>query len=215
MMAAFQATRIRILAVAVLAAGVVAPAAAQPPDAPRSFTVEEIDNGWIVGPDFRITEVDDEVSTVAGVYGGYLIDRRLLVGAGAYWLEGDRTDLRYFGPLIEWSTKTGGRFDLALRALVGVGSATRDADFGDIFDTEIVGVPARFGRRFGRGFGRGFGRYYDEVVVAEPHISLLTRVTDWLGVNAGVGYRATSGDFAPGNSLDGASFSIGVRFGPS
>lgn len=51
--------------------------------------------------------------------------------------------------------------------------------------------------------------------MAEPHVSLLTRVTDWLGVNVGVGYRATNADFGVGDSLNGASVSVGARFGPS
>ena len=146
------------------------PAVAQPPDdAGRAFTIEEIDDGWVVAPDFRLTDVDDELAAAVGVYGGYQLDRRLLIGAGAYWLEGDRTDLSYFGPLIEWSTKTGGRFDVSMGALVGVGSATRYVLFGDVFDTafdnrrdlDASSLPPRGGRRFGRGpgprFGRGFG----------------------------------------------------------
>ena len=62
---------------------------------------------------------------VAGAYGGYPLDRRLLIGAGAYWLDSELTELSYFGPLVEWSTKTaGGRCDLSVRALVGLGLST-------------------------------------------------------------------------------------------
>ncbi len=187
-----------------------------------------------MAPDFRFTEVDGDATAMAGAYGGYLLDRRLLIGAGAYWLESDLTELSYFGPLVAWSTKTGGRFDLSVRALVGLGSATRYGNVGafvdhdelgethDRFDADLsaLSFPGRFGRGPGRGFGRGgrfggFGGYYDEFAVAEPHVSLLTRVTDWFGVNVGVGYRATGDDFNLGDSLSGASFSLGFRFGPS
>jgi hypothetical protein len=223
-------SRIRPLVLAAAATVFAAPAVAQPPDdAGRAFSVEEIDDGWVVTPDFRLTEVDDELAAAVGVYGGYQLDRRLLIGAGAYWLEGDRTDLSYFGPLIEWSTKTGGPFDVSVGALVGVGSATRYVSFGDPFDTrfgnrgdlDALSFLPRGGRPFGRGaghrFGRGFGGYYDEFAVAEPRVSFLTRATDWLGIDVGVGYRATNSDFGDGdgNSLNGASFSVGVRFGPS
>jgi hypothetical protein len=198
-----------VVVVAGVIAAVALPAAAQPPDeAGRSVTVEEIENGWTVTPDFRLTEIDNELTVAAGVYGGYLLDRRLLLGAGAYWLEGDRTDLSYFGPLIEWSTKTGGRFDVSVRALVGLGSATRyesfEEGFGpgfEDFDAAALSFPPRFrrgGRGFGHRFGPGFGSYYDEFALAEPHVSLLTRVTDWLGVSVGVGYRATNTDFDTG-----------------
>ncbi len=214
----------RVAVVAAVTAGVAVPVAAQPDDTGGSFTVEEIDNGWLVAPDFRLTEIDSELTAAAGVYGGYLLDRRLLIGAGAYWLDGHRTDLSYFGPLVEWSTKTGGRFDVALRTLAGFGSATRYASFGGIpgpafEDRSQFSLPPWFGRG-GRGSGHRFPHfgsyyYYDEFAIVEPHVSLLTRVTDWLGVTVGVGYRATNTDLPRGDSLNGASFSLGVRLGPS
>lgn len=226
--------RIRPFVLATAATVLGVPAIAQPPDdTGRAFAVEEIDDGWVVTPDFRITEVDDDLTAGFGVYGGYQLDRRLLIGAGAYWLAGDHTDLSYFGPVIEWSTKTGGRFDVSIGALVGIGSATKYVPFGDRFDTtfgdfgdfrdlrgiEASSFPPRGGRRFGRGrdhrFGRGFGGLYDEFTMAEPHVSFLARATDWLGLTLGVGYRATNSDFGDGTTLNGASFRFGVRFGPS
>ena len=94
--------------VVVAAAG---PAAAQAQaQSPRGLTFEEIDNGWTISPDVRVTEVDGELWSMAGVYGGWLMDNRLLIGAGAYWLvdgPGD-TDFSYVGPVVEWSTKSGG-----------------------------------------------------------------------------------------------------------
>lgn len=221
-----------VLATAVTLLG--APVKAQPADnAGQAFMVEEIDDGWVVTPDFLITEIDDDLTAGFGVSGGYQLDGRLLIGAGAYWLKGDHTDLNYFGPLIEWSTKTGGRFDLSIGALVGIGSATRYPSFDTRFDgieniddtrhsDTLSFLPRggrRFGRgggpRFGRGFGRGFGGYYDEFAVAEPHVSFLARATDWLGLSLGVGYRATNSDFGDGTSLNGATFRFGVRLGPS
>lgn len=159
-------TRIRPIVLAAVATVLAAPAVAQPPDdAGRAFSVEEIDDGWVVAPDFRLTEVDDKLAAAVGVYGGYQLDRRLLTGAGAYWLKGDRTDLSYFGPLIEWSTKTGGRFDVSIGALVGVGSATRYVLFGDVFDNrrdlDASALPPHGGRRFGRGAGPRFGRGFE------------------------------------------------------
>ena len=73
----------------------------------------------------------------------------------------------------------------------------------------------RFSRfSHGRGFA-GIGRYRDELFVAEPHISLFTHVTDWLGVNVGAGYRFTGRELDIDTSLDGASVSLGFRIGPS
>jgi len=76
MTAMFRAARNRTLGLAVLTTVVAVPAAAQTPgDSARGLSLEEIDNGWVVAPDFRFTEIDDEATTVAGAYGGYLLDR--------------------------------------------------------------------------------------------------------------------------------------------
>ncbi len=205
----------RIVLVSLFVVAAAAQAAAQPQtQAPRGLTFEEIDNGWVVSPDFRVTEVDGEVSHVAGIYGGWLMDHRLLIGIGAYWLvDGPNdTDLKYFGPVVGWSTNFGGRFDVSLRGLVGLGTATRR------FDADGAGGDDGFRcSRFtchGRSFP-AFARYRDELFVAEPHISLFTHVTDWLGVNLGVGYRFTGRELGIDSSLEGASMSVGFRIGPS
>ena len=149
---------------------------------------------------------------MAGVYGGWLMDHRFLIGAGAYWLvDGPNdTDLRYVGPVVGWSTNVGGRFDVSLRGLVGLGSATRR------FDDDGAGGGfgcSRF-RCHGRSFP-AFGRYRDEFFVAEPHVSVFARLTDWLGVDIGAGYRFTGKELDIGPGLDGASASFGFRIGQS
>ncbi len=205
----------RAVLIGLAVVAVAGPAAAQPQtQAPRGLTFEEIDNGWTISPDVRVTEVDGELSSVAGVYGGWLMDDRLLIGAGAYWLvDGpDDTDLRYFGPVVEWSTKSGGRFDLSLRGLIGLGVATRQFDSGSAGGDDGFRC-SRF-RCHGRSFP-AFARYRDEFFVAEPHISLFTHVTDWLGVNIGAGYRFTGRELGIDTGLEGASLSIGFRVGPS
>ncbi len=205
--------RVALVGLAVMAAA--GAAVGQPGNQPTSgLTLEEIDNGWVVSPDFRVTEVDGEASHVAGIYGGWLMDHRLLIGAGAYWLvDGPNdTDLKYFGPVVGWSTNFGGRFDVSLRGLIGLGTATRRLDD----DGTEVDDGFRFSRfrRHGGAFTR-FARYRDEFFVAEPHVSLFARLTDWLGVDIGVGYRFTGKEVDIGPGLDGASVSFGFRIGQS
>ena len=207
------AVRAVLVGLAVVAAA--GPAAAQPQNQPLSgLTFEEIDNGWTISPDVRLTEVDGELSSVAGVYGGWLMDNRLLIGAGAYWLvDGPNdTDLRYFGPVVEWSTQSGGRFDLSLRGLIGLGVATRQFDSSGTFEDNHR---SRFRfSRFSRGrLSDGLVRYRDEFFVAEPHVSVFTRVTDWVGVNIGAGYRFTGRELGIDTDLEGASISVGFRLG--
>src|SRR5262245_42856344 len=76
--------------------GVCAPAAAQqeqqqPPAAPaqaqaQPMTIETIRSGFVIAPDTRFTQVNDRSATLAGVYGGYLLEQTFLVGGAGYWL---------------------------------------------------------------------------------------------------------------------------------
>ncbi len=198
------------------------------PDNGGSLQMQEVDNKWVIGPDFRITDVEGDLSTMAGVYGGRLLDNRLLLGAGAYWLvDGARgTDMRYFGPMVQWSTNRDSMVNVSVRSLFGLGSADRTFGFGSGFGdfdgpfyeaSHVHGGFGGFGRGFGRGRGfdrgRGFGRYYGEFFVAEPHVGVQLRGTDWLTLNLGSGYRVVSGDNGFGRDLSGASFSLGLQVG--
>ena len=94
-----QLTRMALVGLTVMAAA--GTAVAQPKDQSTSrLTLEEIDNGWVISPDFHVTKVDGDATHVAGIYGGWVMDHRLLIGAGAYWLvDGPNdTDMKYFGP---------------------------------------------------------------------------------------------------------------------
>ena len=208
-----QLTRVALVGLTVMAAA--GAAVAQPQGQPTSrLVLEEIDNGWVVSPDFRLTEVDGESTHVAGIYAGWVMDHRLLIGAGGYWLvDGPNdTDLKYFGPVVGWSTNVGGRFDVSLRGLVGLGSATRR------FDDDGAGGDDGFGcsrfRCHARAFP-AFGRYRDDFFVAEPHVSLFVRLTDWFGVDIGAAYRVTGKELDIGPGLGGASASFGFRIGQS
>ncbi len=161
-----------------------------------------------------MTEVNGEASPLAGIYGGWLMDHQLLIGAGTYWLvDGpNETELKYFGPVVGWSTNVRGRFDVSLRGLVSLGTATCR------FDADGTGGDDGF--RFSRFTCHrrsfpAFGRYRTEFFVAEPHVSLFARLTNWLGVDIGAGYRFTGKDLDTDPGLDGASASFGFRIGQS
>lgn len=210
-----RAMRLAGLAACALALAGAAPVEAQP-GGQQTLQIEEIDDAWVIGPDFRVTDVESELSTMAGVYGGRLLADRLLIGAGAYWLLDGAfgTDMHYAGPLVEWSTRNDSWINVSLRGLVGFGSATRRAFFPAALRGPSGGH-GRFESRFGRGgqHGPGFGSYYDDFFVAEPHVGVFLRGNDWFGVNLGAGYRFTGGENQFDQSLSGASFSIGFRFG--
>src|SRR3954469_21032518 len=107
------------------------PALAQQPQQPQpaagsGMTVQEIESGFVIAPELRFTEVNDKAATLAGVYGGWLTDRTLLVGAGAYWLTNRASDfkMQYFGGLVRVNAWGHRRVALSTGALIGFGDAT-------------------------------------------------------------------------------------------
>ena len=140
-----------MLALALGACALGGAAAAQEPEAATGPVVERIRSGFVVAPDLKITSVDGGSGPLAGLYGGFVTDRRLLLGAGAYWLTGGpgSVDLAYGGGLVEWFANPRGRLDVSVRSLFGAGRATLTSDF-ETFLTG-AGIPL-----FGPGlFGAG------------------------------------------------------------
>ncbi len=110
----------------VLASGALAnPLAAQDRVAPTGLRVEEIRSGLMVAPDVRLTGIDGGHGTLVGAYGGLVTDRRLLLGAGAYWLTGasGSVEMAYGGGLVEWFANPRGLVDVSFRGFVGLGAA--------------------------------------------------------------------------------------------
>ena len=214
-----------------------AAASAQEPEAPTRLVVEEIRSGFVVAPDLKLTSVDGRAGALTGLYGGFITDRRLLIGAGAYWLTGGpgSVDMAYGGGLVEWFANPGGRVDFSVRSLFGAGRATLVSE---------VGIPGFFGpfhgpsgRLFhgGRSHGRGWGhawrggnprwddfpwpgsvalRYREDFLVADPQFSVHLNVTDWLRIGGGAGYRFIGGARWNGDRLQGLTASIGLQLGP-
>ena len=113
-----------------------ASASAQPSaPAASGLQVQTVDSGFVIAPDAKFTNVNDDFATLAGVYGGWLTDRTLLVGAGAYWLANRDRDftMQYFGGLARWTIGGHSRLGLSAGALVGVGDATISRPYGDLF----------------------------------------------------------------------------------
>ena len=121
----------RVLALALGACALGGAAAAQEPEAAAGPVVERIRSGFVIAPDLKITGVDGGSGALAGLYGGFVTDRRLLLGAGAYWLTGGpgSVDLAYGGGLVEWFANPRGRLDVSVRSLFGAGRATLTSDF--------------------------------------------------------------------------------------
>jgi len=192
--------------------------------APASpLKIEPIDSGFVLAPDARFSEVNDKFATLAGVYGGWLTDRTLLVGAGGYWLANrdDNFKMQYFGGVGSWTIGARRKVGLRAGALVGGGSATLAKTYGDLFGEIPAGAPglSRDHRLPFRGRGGSpitsatLVRVNEDFFIAEPQVNAVMSLTKWLHLDAGVGYRLIGGADLLREDLRGISGNIALQLG--
>src|ERR1700675_1243032 len=73
------------------------------PAAPANgpLVLERIHDGWVLAPDFKVTDVDNRTGELAGGYGGRLIDGTIIIGGAGYWLANGGRDLKMgYGGLV-------------------------------------------------------------------------------------------------------------------
>jgi hypothetical protein len=222
-----------LLATALLLASA---AHAQNPPAPTNgpLVLERIHDGWVLAPDFKVTDLDDRTGELAGGYGGRLIDNTLLSGGAAYWLTNDARDFKmmYGGVVVGWQSREFGRIRFGGRGLAGGGTATLG------FDIAPRGIVAQPGVDGGRGGDIRFGVTdprvqpstrapvpvqlqtrpvrviaRDDFFVVEPQANISARITKAIGVSCGVGYRETANADVLGDRLNGPTANLAVQFG--
>jgi hypothetical protein len=178
--------------------------------------VERVESGFAIVPEFKITEVDKSRARLAGAYGGWVIDRTVLIGAGGYWLTNRSSAFKmaYGGAVVEWFIGTDKPVGFSARGLFGGGRATLPGTvngFPGPLDRDDDGRPIPVDPRlapYNVAFRDGF-------FVAEPQANVLVRLTDRLRLNAGVGYRLIGGAYNMNSRLRGATGSVGLQIGTS
>jgi hypothetical protein len=201
---------LRTLVASLLASAAPLTAAAQSAAATSSqatqgpMIVERVRSGFIVAPDFKVTNVDHTTSELAGAYGGWINDGRLFVGAGGYWLTNRRSDrqLWYGGLVVGWLARTDRRFGFGAKALVGGGEAT----LGSTITTTVFEEPER--RRLP---ATTRVRFRDDVFVVEPEGTVFMTLGHGLRLTGGVGYRLIAAARGSENRLRGVSGSIALQ----
>jgi hypothetical protein len=182
--------------------------------------VERVHSGFLVAPDFKITEVDGKTSELAGGYAGWLTDGKIFFGGGGYWLANQSRDreMAYGGLIVQWLARTNERFGFSAKGLVGGGRATLSSSISD-----ILPLSDRDGRSLGRidqdddlnrsRLTDSRIRFREDFFVAEPEVGLLVRLTKRLRLTGGAGYRFTGGEGRNDNRLHGAVGSVGLQIG--
>jgi len=194
------------------------------------LTMERIQNGFVIAPDNRFTDFDGRFGNLLGVYGGWMMDRTFLIGAGGYWLTNGSHDreMSYGGAVVEWLIHGDRRLGFSARALIGGGSASLPGTISQIPFPMPLPFPAGGVQGWGHGPDHGFWgpwgpdggwptngtvRLHDGFFVAEPQVNVSWKMARWLHVTAGGGYRFISGTRNMNSRLDGASGSVSVQIG--
>ena len=206
----------RLFAAALALSGMTAHASAQSPGTEKP-DLERIQGGFVVAPDFKFSEMDGESANLLGGYAGWLTDRKLFIGAGAYWLTNGTagSELAYGGALVEWFPHRSDRFNLSLRGLLGAGTGAVGVDIGEFPE------PPTFGGHRGRGgrFSHQPHRFASTVLVhegfyvAEPQANASFTFTNWLRLGVGAGYRLIGGASGLESRFRGPTASISLQFG--
>ena len=155
--------RIWLLTLLILFA-VLAPAMAQGPGTTRTLTAGGVESGFLVAPDFKFTDVNGDFANLAGAYGGWLVDKKFLIGGGVYTLTNGSgaDDMTYGGGVFEYFVNQGSLVNVSVKGLIGGGNATVGAGFPELDDDFDFG---------GFDSGRfGFGRGPDNALFFPPNI---------------------------------------------
>jgi len=189
-----------------------------------------IESGFLFAPDFKLTDVDGDFGILTGGYGGWVIDRRFLLGGGIYTLANgsESESMTYGGGVFEYFLNEGALVNVSLRGLVGGGSATLGGRF--------PGLDLDLGRRPGfgldvPGFGRNVGGFVDDLrgrfedrfgdgfsfsrstsfFVAEPGADVILNISETFRLSFGGGYRFIGGAGRLNDRLDGFTASAALK----
>ena len=178
--------------------------------------LEKIHSGFVAAPDFKFSEMDGELANLLGGYAGWLTDRKLFIGAGAYWLTNGTagSELAYGGALVEWFAQRNERINLSFRGLVGAGTGTLAVDIDDFPGPVFRDRGAREGRggRHPQRFPSSV-RVHEGFFVAEPQANASFTFTNWMRLGVGAGYRLIGAASGLESRFRGPTASVSLQFG--
>jgi hypothetical protein len=206
-----------------LAAIVLVPAAAagQQPLTQGPMVIERLHSGFVVAPDFKVTEVDRTTSALAGGSAGWLTDKTFFIGGGGYWLANQASDrkMAYGGLVLQLLARTDRRVGFGVKGLIGGGRATLGTTVTQIPGfRDLPSLPDL--RRFGIDLDRSLRaptssrvRFSQGFFVAEPQVDVMVGLTRQVRLTGGAGYRLVGAEGRDDRRLRGATGSLGLQIG--
>ena len=191
------------------------------PGPPTQTLVQgELESDILVAPDFKMTDLSGDLTGLAGLYGGWLINQKLLIGGGGYFQmnEGGVSDMRYGGAVMEYFVNPSRLLNVSVRGLVGGGTATLNrSQFRRFppeslanFDFSRIDLDRRF-RRPER-VDPLVGEVDETFLVAEPEVNATLNVTEKFRIGFGGGYRFIGAANGFEDRLDGFTANLAAQF---
>jgi hypothetical protein len=228
---------IRHISNALFVVAVTAPTASTqtpPPQDPGAgpLVIEKIESGFIISPDAKVAEINERVATFGGVTGGWISDRRVMIGGGGYWLanRNDTFKMAYGGPVVEWLVRGDKRIGFGVRGLVGGGTATLGTSVtalvGEAIDDiahldrmplprgvrDLVQLVTVREIRLGRtGLADVEIPIEQNYFIGEPQLNVFWNVTRRLRISGGASYRLIGGAHLLHDELEGISGNISLQ----
>jgi hypothetical protein len=203
------------IAVSLCLVGLPRGAAAQQASASQNaggpMTIERVENGFVIAPDFKYTEIDKSSAKLAGVSGGWVYDDTLLFGAAGYWQTNQSSGPRmsYGGAVVKWLVQNSDPVGFSLGALVGGGEARlpTTVTFSSFdHDPHPVGMPPILTTQ------TATINVHERFFVFEPEADVSLRLARQLRLSVGAGYRVIGGVFRDNSRLQGASGTVSLQF---
>jgi hypothetical protein len=179
------------------------------------MVVTRVQSGFLVAPEFKVTNFDNKVSGLAGFSAGWLHDQTFFIGGGAYFLTdwSSTRELGYGGLVLGWSLFPEERVGISLKGLIGGGIATRASTI--IYPAPPL-RPYPINNHFNPYPPIGStvnAIFYDDVFVTEPEMSVVVKLRPNLRLTGSIGYRVTAGGADLSTNVSGATGSVALQIG--
>ena len=224
----------RILLTTLMLLSISVLASAQGSVSTETLLQGDVDSGFLFAPDFKFTDVNGDFASLVGGYGGFVIDKKFLIGGGVYTLaNGSGADeMTYGGGVFEYFINQGSLVNISVRGLVGGGSASLDSGFpsfdrdsgrggfpndvpgfrGSGFRVNVPGFVNEIGRRFSDDFDvEDIFATETSFFVAEPEVNVILNISETFRFSVGGGYRFIGGAGRLQNRLDGFAANVALK----
>lgn len=159
----------------------------------------------VISPEIKFNSIQGDIGTLIGIYGGPMINNRLLIGAcGGVNLGHPRVNYGYLGGIIQYVYRPEDMVHMSIQLVVASGT-TKD------YENPKSGLLDNFWNISGESF-----------FMVEPGINLEVNITTRMKLVMGVSYRYVSGinsareeiryTHVTNKDMSGLNFNIGLKF---